>query len=293
MNFQVELHNFCQLTCGYCPNRIMERERVFMSDEVWHTILNMYVVPYRHLNAFCPPTFIGHKDSEPLIDRKLPSRLRDLVDAAPDMKVDIYSNALLLPKWRDRGEDFIEILASLPVQVRLMLSYHPRNHDNSINDYGPVASYLKCILQDPPPNVEFITVSHKSRWVSEDVQELWRREWAGLPITVHCNAAINPWTGRIQEEGTVQFNGCPYADFGHWFFGATGNVIACCLDLEEEIVLGNVLHDDPAEMFAKTDAFYANQRRTLEEKRRVSHPVCANCFGQERMDLVQLGSVAT
>ena len=43
----------------------------------------------------------------------------------------------------------------------------------------------------------------------------------------------------------------------------------------------------------KTTEFYAEQRRTLEEKRRVNHPVCANCFGQEREEipeLVQLGS---
>ena len=268
----------------------MQRERAFMSDEVWNKILHDYVVPYQHVNSFCPPTFIGHKDGEPLLNKRLPERLRDLAVVAPSMHIDIYSHGLMLPKWRDRGQDFFEFLATLPNKVRYMMSYHPFNHDYTINDYTATIAYLKEVLRDPPCNVEFITVSHKSKWVSEEVQESWKREWAGMPITVHCNCSINPWTGRMEDIATCHYNGCPYADFGHWFFGATGNAIACCLDLEEEIILGNVLLDDPTEVFKRTDAFYKEQRQILEDKRKVAYPVCANCFGQKREDtLIQLG----
>jgi hypothetical protein len=288
----VELTSHCDLTCGYCPNKDMERDRVFMNDRVWDTILHSYIVPYRCYNDHrCPPTFIGHKDGEPLLNKSLPDRLESLVRAAPGIKIDIYSHGLMLPRWRDRGRDFFDFLESLlPSRVRFMMSYHPRNHDNSINDYGPTISYLQEVLRSPPRNVEFITVSHKSRWVSEADQMSWRSMWEGLPITVHSNCSINPWTGRIQEEGTVKFSGCPYADFGHWFFGATGNIIACCLDLEEEIILGNVMIDNPVDMFDKTESFYKEQRRLWEAKEKVNHQVCANCFGQdEDVKLISLG----
>lgn len=268
----------------------MERNRAFMDNEVWEAILNKYVVPYRHVNSFCPPTFIGHKDGEPLLNKRLDSRLSDIAAVAPDMKIDIYSHGLLLPKWKERGQDFFEFLATLPNKVRYMMSYHPYNHDNSVNDYRETVKYLKTVLQNPPSNVEFITVSHESKWVPKEVQDGWRYTWAGLPITVHCNTSINPWTGRMEDIATCHYNGCPYADFGHWFFGVTGNIIACCLDLEEEIVLGNVLTDNPVEMFAKTEAFYTEQRRILEAKELHPRGVCRNCFGQKREDtLVQLG----
>ena len=267
----------------------MERKQELMKDEVWETILNHYIIPYRHVNAFTPPTFIPHKDSESLMDRKLPARLRSLADAAPDMKIDIYSNGVLLPAWAKRGQDFMAFLATLPNRVRYLMSFHPVNHDYTTNDYGPTIAYLKGVLRDPPPNVEFITVSHKSRWVSANVQEAWRAEWEGYPITVHCNASINPWTGLIEEEGTVQFNGCPYADFGHLFIGVTGNVIACCLDLEEEIVLGNVMREAPEVLFERADEFYKEQRWIQEAKEQHPLGVCRNCFGQNREDLVQLG----
>lgn len=286
MNFQVELHNFCNFSCGYCPHRDMRREKQFMRDEVWEKILHEYVVPFRHVNAHCPPTFIGHKDTEPLIDRKLPDRLRSLAAVAPDMNIDIYSNGILLPKWRDRGEDFLDFIGSLPNRVRYLMSYHPRNHDDTVNDYTEAIRYLAdALVNRKPPNVEFITVSHKSPWVTEAMQEAWRILWVGLPITVHKNCSINPWTGRMEDIATCHYNGCPYADFGHWFFGVTGNVIACCLDLEEEIVLGNVMEDDPRVMFEHTAEFYGQQRLILEEKRQHPRGVCRNCFGQHRDDV--------
>lgn len=259
-----------------------------MSDAVFDKILSDYIVPYKNVNSFSPPTFIGHKDGEPLLNKQFPRRLLQLSQVAPDMKIDIYSHGLMLPKLAKRGEDFLNFLATLPNNVRYMMSYHPRNHDDSLNDYTEVVKYLKLQLSSPPPNVEFITVSHKSKWVSEEMQDDWVRTWAGLPITVHKNCSINPWTGRMEDIATCAYNGCPYSDFGHWFFGVTGNIIACCLDLEEEIILGNVLTHDPGEMFNKTWEFYAKQREILVAKERVTHQVCANCFGQKRT--VELGS---
>lgn len=276
----------------------MKRQRSFMNDEVFDVILHQYVVPYKHINAFCPPTFIGHKDGEPLLNKALPRRLSSLAEVAPDMKIDIYSHGLMLPKWRERGQDFFTFLAKLPNKVRYMMSYHPHNHDDSVNDYTPVVGYLKNVLRDPPKNVEFITVSHLSKWTTQETQEAWRETWQpeidrGV-LTVHANCSINPWTGLMEDVATCHYNGCPYADFGHWFFGATGNVIACCMDLEEEIIFGNVLYNSPVDMFQKTQDFYAEQRRILESKELHPRGVCRNCFGQKRdtTELVQLGMVA-
>lgn len=271
------------MTCGYCPNKDMERERAFMSDEVWDRALHHYILPFRHVNAFCPPTFIGHKDGEPLLNKKLPDRLRSL---PPDMKIDVYSHGLMLPWLAAHGRDFIDFLGSLPNKVRYLMSYHPRNHDNSVNDYAPVVEYLREKLQAPPPNVEFISVSHKSQWVSEEAQDAWVDTWKGYPITVHKNCSINPWTGRMEAIATCKYNGCPYSDFGHWFIGVTGNIIACCLDLEEEIVLGTVF-DDPDEMFQRTASFYEEQKRLLASGELHPRQVCRNCFGQTRT--VELG----
>ena len=190
----------------------------------------------------------------------------------------------MLPKLK---YDLFEFLTTLPNRCRYLMSFHPYNHDGSVNDYSATVQYLRRVLLNPPPNVEFITVSHKSRWVTEATQEQWRQQWTGLPITVHCNASLNPWTGRIQEDGISKFDGCPYGDFGHMFFGVTGNAVACCLDLEEEIVFGNVLTDTPRAIFERLTDFYADQRA-----RKVQHAVCHDCFGLPKAskELLQLGA---
>lgn len=263
-----------------------------MTDEVWKVVLNQYIVPFRHLGTgACPPTFIGHKDSEPLLDKKL---FKYLWSLPVDMNIDIYSNGLLLPKWAEQGRDVFENLAKLHNHCRFLLSYHPFNHDYSVNYYGHVVEYLHKVLRSKPPNVEVITVSHESKWVPQVMQNAWKAEWQkeeelGL-ITVHCNSQINPWTGRIESD--FKFHYCPYEDFNHLFFGVTGNVIACCMDLEEEIVFGNVMEDSPTEMFNKVDQFYYRQRMDHWSNHPPKHQVCYNCFGLERTDnpqLVQLG----
>ncbi len=299
MNFQCELHNYCNFTCGHCVYKDMERKKQFMSDEVWRAVLHRYIVPYQrvNLNAGHNPTFIGHNMTEPLIDRKLASRLKDVSDACPNMNLDIYSNGVLLPAWAKRGEDFFEFLGGLPNRCRYLMSFHPVNHDDSVNDYTEAFAYMHNILRNPPRNVEIIMVAHLTNKTTKEKLLAWKDTW--LPeiergvLTVHANVGLNPWTGRITEPGTVEFHGCPYGDFGHLFIGVTGNIISCCMDLEEEIVHGNVLVDDPDAMMAKLTDFYAEQRRIQQERTGLRHSVCANCFGLPKpAELVQIGGVA-
>ena len=96
----------------------------------------------------------------------------------------------------------------------------------------------------------------------------------------------------MKEQATCAYDGCPYADFGHLFIGVTGNIIACCLDLEEEIIFGNVMKDDPAEIMDKVGEFYENQAKIKAGLMPLVHQVCANCFGKERTDLIQIGGAA-
>ena len=291
MNFQIETVSFCDLTCTECPNWMMKRKRQFMSRDVWDVIVNNYVIPYKSLNAhLSPPTIIPHKDGEPLLNKRLPELLATIADADPSFKIDIYTHGLLLKR------SFIEFLGSLPNRIRLLISFHFNNHDGTVNDYTQTDSLLREIFAScwQPQNIEFILASHVIKPMTRDRLEEWKSTWAGPinagRVTVHANCSINPWTGLIDDPGTVEFNGCPYAEFGHMFFGASGNIVACCLDLEEEIVFGNVMVDEPAAMVAKLEEFYAAQRR-----KELRHEVCRNCFGMgKRLDqsagnLVQLG----
>jgi hypothetical protein len=275
----------------------MERRGRFMAREVFDTILHRYVLPFKDRNRFCPPTVILHKDGESTLHRDYDDFIRAISDADPGLKIDIYTHGLTLP----RKSGFLEFLGALPCRLRMLMSFHFYNGDGSANDYAATDALVRKYLDEGrwPRNVELILTSHVVRPMTIERLAEWKATWqryvdGGQVSAVHANAALNPWTGRISEPGTVQFNGCPYGDFGHFFFGVTGNVIACCLDLEEEIVLGNVLDGTPPEeMFARAEAFYAEQRRILAAQELHPRGVCRNCFGQKRdevpADLLQLG----
>ena len=162
INFQCELTSLCNLTCGYCPNRLMKRKKEFMSDTVWHNILHHYMIPYHNENRFCPPTFIPHKDGEPLLVKNIQQRIKDVADHLPSMSISIYSHGLMLPILAKKGKDFIDFLSSISNPCRYLMSYHPYNHDGSVNDYSDVISYLRNVLENKPANVEFITVITRS-----------------------------------------------------------------------------------------------------------------------------------
>lgn len=236
-----------------------------MDRAVWDKIFERYVVPFHGWNShFNAPTLIPHKDGEPLLNKNLPSLL-DSARLLPTMHVDIYTHGLLLT------QKFVDFLATLPNKVRLLITFHFYNHDGSENDYGKASALIKSVLADKPGNVEVILAAHKTSLVSMGRLQEWKDSWGHV---ANINVSLNPWTGRVKEPGTMKFDHCPYDNFGSLFFGVTGNVIACCMDLEEEIVFGNVMADDPVEVVEKVRAFYYEQKN-----RNISHDLCNVCFG--------------
>lgn len=242
-----------------------------MSIDLWNFIFDKYVIPYNNINSnLNRPTLIPHKDSDPILFKhfmECVSRIREI----PQMALDIYTQGLLLK------QPHIDFFASLPNPVRLMITFHFYNHDGSENDYTKTSQFLRSIIADKPRNVEITFVAHKSRLITMDRLQAWKDSWGDIAV---INTHINPWTGLINEPGAKTHGHCPYDSFDHIFFGVTGNIIACCMDLEEQIVFGNVMTDEPAEMIEKLRLFYEAQRREMQ------HPLCSNCFGKE--NLVQL-----
>lgn len=279
MNFQAEVTSFCNLTCPECPNWTMQRERTMMSLETFKVILERYVIPFKDINRRdCPPTLIMHKDGEPFLNKKLPEMLTMIGMADPTLKIDIYSHGLLLTKEK------LELLNTLPNKVRLLISFHFYNHDGSTNDYTKTTALLHEAFSGPTrryENIEIILVSHLIRPMTPAMLEQWRSQWqeaiSKQRVVVHANVNINPWTGLIEEPGISAFPSCPYGDFGHWFFGATGNLIACCMDLEEEIVFGNVHSADPETMLQTVSKFF----RDVTAKK-LDHQVCRYCLGVDK-----------
>lgn len=236
-----------------------------MTEDVFKRIFEEYIKPLR------PTTIIWHKDGEPLLSTKLMDYMK-MVDQVYPTKFDIYTNGILLNHY------FVKELGDLRSKVWILLSYHFFDYKGRFVDYTYVDKELLTILENCPDNVEIILATHATDFAPVEVLEGWKQKWEGLKkqfknlSAVHVNTHINPWTGLIKQENMSHFPACPYSDGNHMFFGSTGNVIACCMDLEEEIILGNVMTDTPEDIAAAREAFYTKIQKNIME-----YDVCRRC----------------
>jgi|GEM_PF-4614387 len=272
MNIQVELSTVCSLQCAECPQRLMKRERQFMSDEVFDEVLG-YINELENKEAKLgyPPTVILHKDGEPLLHPTIKSKIGRISLMRPEFRLNLYTNGLKLTP------EFIEFLSKLPNKIWLLVSFHFFNADGSENNYNKVTSILEEALKKNYQNINFVFTSHVTRFCSEERLNEWINSWGKYQDTgkweIGLNKHINPWTGLIKEENCVTFDSCPYGDFGHLFIGVTGNVIPCCMMLEEDIIFGNIIVDSREVIYERAKIFYDNIR-----SKSVVPPICSRCM---------------
>lgn len=271
INIQIELTNNCNLACAECPQWQMKRPRQNMSEDVFKRVLE-------YIKALDPNTIIPHKDGEPLLHPQFTNYLLRMMDVAPIAKFDIYTNAHFLD-----GQFFSNILRKIVNRGNVLwflVTFH--RHDKKGKAYDlpthKVLGALEAIKTYELPDVKFVLTSHKTDLVEQKDMDEWLEFWTGQKVffpsiwDVHANTDINPWGERIKMKNTVTFDKCPYRDGLHLFIGVTGNVLPCCIDLEEDIIFGNIMKDNWEDISDRRDAFY---EEILTESK---YEVCQKCL---------------
>ena len=278
MNLQFESSTICPLSCVECPQRLMKRKRQNMADEVFDIIFNKYILNLKNEEERLgyPPTIGFHGNGEPLLHPNIKDYMLRISAHRPNYRYNLYTNGLLLT------EDFIEFLSTLPNDIWLFISFHFYNYDGKRNNYDKLEDLMMKVLNNGKPydNIKFVFTSHVTRYATKDDLNVWGQIWMSkVPegrLTVSVNDCINPWTGLIKEENCVTFDACPYADFGHLFIGVTGNVIPCCMMVEEDVIFGNVMVDSYKQIMDKAEKFYSELR---EHK---FTGICRKCVGIQK-----------
>ena len=119
----IELTNYCNLKCSYCPHHRMVRPKGHMSADILAKCLEHYV---RRPGL---PRLVIHHFGEPLLHPELEARLTQIAQAGVDIQMS--SNGLLLQKK-------LPILFAIPCRIFITLSVH------QWADQGPEA-YFKAL----------------------------------------------------------------------------------------------------------------------------------------------------
>lgn len=273
-HLQIELTNRCNLACAECPHRMMKRKQESIVQPVFQKMLQI-------MEPMNPATVIVHKDGEPLLHQYFDSLFADICRTLPEAKIDVYTNACYLSPalFEKLGE------ATIRNKVWFLVTMHGHKFDGTPYDLrGPSENVLTCldIIETKKwKNIEFIISSHKTDFVNQRHMKIFYDFWISMKgkysaiHNIHANTHINPWGQRIKmKEGMVHYEACPYSDGAHLFIGVTGNVLPCCMDLEEEIVFGNIMTDDLEEIESKRQAFY----EVMRENKVREFELCQKCL---------------
>ena len=247
---QVELTNRCNLQCVECPHRFMKRPFYNMEKDVFDRVLNI-------IEETQPLTVIPHKDGEPLLHPDFFEYMK-MISEISQAKFDIYTNGIPLTR------ELVEKLDSLGNKIFFLISFHFHKYDGTKYSYLEVNERIEEILSLDLKHTEFVFATHVTDLENEEKLNIWKKNWELLSDkyyllkAVHVNKAINPWTGLISQKNCISFDACPYQNGEHLFVGNTGNILPCCMDLEEELTLANIMEDDLNDIIQRRNEFYEN-----------------------------------
>ena len=92
LNFEIEIEttSFCNAKCKFCPNPNLVRKKNFMTDEIFNLIIKRIKDEKIKVTQF-----ILHLNGEPLLDKKIVSRIKKLKENFPQIPIRFTTNLQL------------------------------------------------------------------------------------------------------------------------------------------------------------------------------------------------------
>jgi hypothetical protein len=210
---EVETTSYCNRTCSFCPNAMIDRrsEKHVMPEETWRAILDgLREVEY-------DGSFVWSRYSEPLSEKRILERIRQVREAAPDCRITVNSNgdflnAKYLEDLADAGLDRIWIDIYIPDEEVYDMAVAHDYHDKFLARIGKKAT----VLSTEP---ELHTKVHYDR----------------IEITTHVrNIAVMRKVDMSDRGGLItlarktQRQAPCYAPYRHLVIDNDGSIVVCC-----------------------------------------------------------------
>ena len=267
----IESTSHCNAKCLTCPHPYHQRVRGIMDDDLYVKVLDECIdlgVKKIHLQNF----------GEPLIDRKLPEKIKMAKDRGIET-VKIISNASALTENKSRqlieaGLDEIKVSfdglsKDVFEKVRVGLKYEKI----VANLEGLVR--LRRAMGRTNPKIQLMFVAIKE---NEFEEKGFVERWRGVVDRVDVTRAHN-WGGSDQVAGASEpKNQTGFQCMRLWQTFTVlwdGRVSICCVDYEGTEILGDLRKNTMREIWGEKRLAQIRQWHTRGEFGKV--PVCANC----------------
>ena len=261
MNLQIELSTVCNWDCDYCPRPYLTRAKEFISYETFHKAVDTFIEE--------TTTLILSKDGEPLMHPDFGDLFSYVVGKYAG-KIDIYTNGVFLTN------DILDILGSVPNNISIFVTDHTVSREGTQDSTKTLANFTNAVDREYT-NISLNLTKHAfNGQTKEDAN--WLRTWNVYKhdhpnvAAIHLNQHKNSWAGFV---GTEKYNSCPFIEYEFVGVGITGNVTMCCLDLNEELVAGNILTDTKEDILSSRH----NYKQLIIAKDITTLNPCKRCIG--------------
>jgi MoaA/NifB/PqqE/SkfB family radical SAM enzyme len=261
---EFETTSYCNRTCSFCPNSIIDRlsEKLIMPEATWQAILDgLREVEYSS-------TIVWSRYSEPLSERRILERVRQVREAAPRARICINSNGDYL------DADYLRELEESGLDRLWVDIYFP---DDEVYDLDKATLYhAKFLKRTNRTGTMVATAPELSYKIASD----------RLEIVTHVRNVAAMKAMDLSDRGglvqiarqTVREAPC-YAPYKHLVIDWDGSIVICCQlrsdsASHQDGVVGKIGTDGITLM----DAYLrlAGWRNSLREYGKKDKP-CATC----------------
>lgn len=275
--YVIEHTNNCNLRCKTCPNRLDNRERGFMSHEMFKNIADQLKANNEHRTRL-----VLHGTGEPLLNPNLFDNL-DYLERNEFGCVDFSTNGNLLTK--EKAERLVKYKCLNFVKVSLNSSRKEIMEDlNTGSNYDRVIENIRGFLQakeEAGSSLNIVvqlmqTPKNESETEEEVYNAIGRRDFQIL------HKRMNNFSGLVDENeytypGEIFWNGeCVFADKAtliQW----DGDLVGCCNDNTKLQIFGNIKDGIFSEnVKAKRELL----KQQLKNGDYTNLPICKKCLAK-------------
>lgn len=274
-NIIIETTNICNAKCVMCPHKFMERKKEIMSDEIFDTAIHR--IKEAQIN---PLVFILNGFGEPLIDKNITNRIKNIKQEFKGSKIKIYSN------FNIANDELIKNIIESGLD-ELNISFNGLNKHSYENTMGitydkTLESLTKLIEMKKEKNsnmkirLSMALVSHNENHVNEFI-----KYWKGKVDSVSVNR-VHTYGGEVEDASNkykINFKKITYPCKYLWntiVIGVDGSLFLCCLDYEGKYTFGNIKNE------AILDIFYSKKFENIRDlhyrKNLEKLEICKYCY---------------
>lgn len=274
--FAIETCNNCNARCIMCPKGQKGTESLqLMTDELFNKIVNEIQKYSQWIEMICL-----NSDGEPLLDKKIASRIRKLKEVGIK-HIQISTNAQLLSEERIQ-----ELLESGLDDLRISIDAYTKETYEKIRqglNYETVKKNTLNLIKMRNEKQDKMEIRIRMVELKENARErnVWMHYWKSQ-VRETDRVQIMPmhtWSGKITEEKEAHVE--YYSDkpcisvFSSMAINYDGIVQLCDSDIEQQEIVGDIRESSIREIWQgekleKIRFWHANKKRNLIE-------ICRGC----------------